>query len=96
MKIYNDNEYIYVFINKKNINKINKNINLDNLFEKLDNENIFLIENYEKFYLSYGNKIKFKLNEKESKSEFIKNLKLNKILKKNLNIEVIYWFSCLI
>jgi hypothetical protein len=96
MKIYNKNEYIYVFINKKNINKINKNINLDNLFEKLDNENIFLIKNYEKFYLSYGNKISFKLNENENNSDFIKNLKLNKILKKNLNIEIIFWFSCLI
>jgi len=96
MKIYNNNEYIYIFINKKNINKINKNINLDNLFEKLDNENIFLIKNYEKFYLSYGNKISFKLNEKENNSDFIKNLKLNKILKKNLNIEIIFWFSCFI
>jgi hypothetical protein len=96
MKIYNNNEYIYVFINRKNINKINKNINLDNLFEKLNSENVFLIKNYEKFYLSYGNKISFKLNEKDNNSDFIKNLKLNKILKKNLNIEIIFWFSCLI
>ena len=42
LKLYNKDDYIYVFINYKNVTKINKNKNLDNFFQIFEKENIFI------------------------------------------------------
>lgn len=102
LKFYSKDKYLYIFVNKTELIKINNNNEYDNISQLLEKKNnIFLIRkniaNNDKYFVTYGDYITSTINSNQLKKTFFKNKK-HDIKNYNLLTEFnninIYFFVC--
>jgi hypothetical protein len=102
LKFYNNNDHLYIFVNKNNLIKILNFEEYDKITELIENDNnIFLInENNDKNYITHGGFVNCDVSKKELKNIFFKKSnQINKnydILINYKSIKIFFYISTLI
>ena len=102
LKFYSGNKYLYIYVNKSNLIKINKFDEYDKICSLIEkSNNVFLIKDnkneLEKYYLSLGGYISKNINKNELEETFFNNKNKNnknyKILSNFSNIKIYFFVS---
>jgi hypothetical protein len=89
LKLFNNENEKYINMKEFNLIKIKNNTYIKKLCKNIENNQIFILNKNNKYFISYGKVITNKLNENDFGNMFFKNY-LNKSLKENSNYNDFY------